>query len=962
MRRSGILCGLCVVVSLAAAASAAPLVYERFENSAVGTIVGGVTFSTDVIAPMIDAGGGPVANQYTAVFDGAGGTYVTHGTGTQVTSTSFTVEAFIRLDSTANYSTIASDWNQPNDDSWFLIVTPTGQLRFDVSHTGQFVGANALYTPAGVIQADKWYHVAAVSDGSHSSIHVDGVEVASMDRPNPGIYTGGIGNLKIGNVDGWGGGNPPRPFDGRIDELRIDNGTALDRSGFIKSDRVRAWVQAEDGTPSNPAVTVANTDAGPDGTAIGGVAYSADVASPRVAAPDMIRSNNVSLQFDGNTGTYAGFGNTMDLELGATGGFTVEALIKPTTVSGFQIITAEWDDSSSNAKWALALQGDQIRFDTTPTGSYNGGNRAMSPAGTIAAGQWQHVAGVYDGVHSRIYVDGRLVAEIDRATDGLFMTDTTDMRIGGAASFTGGGYQANFGGGIDEVRVTQRALDPMGFLLPVSESAWVQAEDGVPPAAATTVTNSEPGPDALANGAVAYSADVAVSHVATAGDGRPNAVSLALDGNVGTYVEFPEAADIQPGAGGGFTVEAFIKPTDVSGYQVVASEWDDGAPGAGDPNQRVWALTLTGDQIRFDTSPTGPYVGGNKAQTDVPGGVVQAGQWHHVAGVYDQATNTNKVYVNGTLVATQTLASQGVFLNDIANLRIGAAHYFGSQQANFGGVLDEVRITQQALAPGQFLMPHNTAWITAEDGTPPAAAATVSNALPGPSGTAHGGVSYSSDVPGTQMLAPGVDRPNGVSLAFDGQPGTYVEFDGSLDVRPGDGGGFTIEAFIKPGTVSGTQVVASEWWDGFASGSNRDVWGLALEGSSLRFLSSPDGEYYTGNNVLTPSGSIVAGEWQHIAAVYDGATTRLYIDYALAAEGVLTHPGLELFDGAMLRLGAAHHYGGSNGSEQNYLGLIDEFRITDRVLTPAEMLHIPEPGTAALVALGLAGLLRRRRR
>ena len=288
MRCNRLLWGLCVVAGLSAAVSAAPLVYERFEDSAVGTIVGGVTFSTDTIAPTIDDGSGPVANQYTAVFDGASGTHVTHGATTQVTSTSFTVEAFIRLPSGPNWSMIASDWKETGPErSWSFIAQADGALRFDVSPDGNYYSGNALSTSAGVIQADKWYHVAGVSDGQDSRIYLDGIEVASKTRQYAGIYTADTANLKIGNVDGWGG-SAPRPFNGSIDELRIDNGTALTRAGFIKSDRVRAWVQAEDGTPPSAAGTVKNTDAGPDATAVGGVIYSADVASPRVAAPDMI--------------------------------------------------------------------------------------------------------------------------------------------------------------------------------------------------------------------------------------------------------------------------------------------------------------------------------------------------------------------------------------------------------------------------------------------------------------------------------------------------------------------------------------------------------------------------------------------------------------------------------------------------------------------------------------------------
>jgi len=948
---------LALALAMTGATGGAPLVYERFEGSAIGTIAGGVTFDPDGIGPMVDPGSGAVANGYTAVFDGASGTYVSHGTTTQITSTDFTVEAFIRRDAGASgYDMIAADWTESGATrAWSFNLQADGALRFDISPDGDFNDGNKLLSPAGTIQPEKWYHVAAVSDGDDSRIYVDGVPAGSMTRPAPGIFTGDNANLKVGNVDRWAGGL--QPFDGRIDELRITE-SALGRADFVNADRLRAWVQAEDGTPGNPAATVASTGAGPDGAASGGVTYSADVVDDRIVAPGIGHYNNESLDFDGNAGTYVQFGDTLDVEPGATGGFTVEAFVKPTSLSGYQVIASEWDEAQASRVWALALTGSGIRFDTSPDGDWYGNNKAESAGGVLQAGQWQHVAGVCDGTTSKIYVDGTLVATKVLSDPGLALVDQAAARIGAAERFANA--ENNLTGLLDEVRITQRALTPADFLKPTYETAWVAAEDGTPGNPATVVANSDPGPDGTASGGVAYSADRAVSHVATPGDGRPNNVSLDFDGNAGTYVEFDESLDVQPGPTNSFTVEAFIKPTALSGYEVIAAEWDDGGSGQPDPYERAWALALTGNQIRFDTSPDGGYVGSNKNQT---GTAVAAGQWQHVAAVYDGATGTSRIYVNRQLLNEHTLTNPGIYVFDHTNLRVGAAQAFSSSEKNFPGLIDELRISPTALTPDQFLMPHTTAWIQAEEGTPGAPATTAANALPGPSGTAHGGVSFSGEVPGARILAPGVDHLNHGSLAFDGQRGTYVEFDGSLDVAPGPDGGFTIEAFIRPDTVSGTQVVASEWWDGSsAPGGTQDAWALALEGNRLRFLSSPDSIYHSDNNVFTPSGSIEAGEWQHVAAVYDGTTTKLYIDYVLEGETTLSHPGITLFEEAMLRLGAAHNYGGGSSNEQNYQGLIDEFRITDAVLTPDQFLRLPEPGTMALLALGLAALTRRRRR
>ena len=206
------------------------LVYERFENAAIGTIHGNVSFGTDVVG----WGGLDEPNQYAAVFDGRPETCVSYGAERKVTSTDFTIEAFVKVDRRPRYDAIAGDWSEDGDNrSWAFVLLAGGGLRFDVSPDGAFHVDNKLETESRLIQPGKWYHVAAVSEGRESRVYVNGREVAVKTRAVAGIFTDDKASLKIGNVDRYAS-NGPRPLRGWLDELRITE-KALPPGEFMKT-------------------------------------------------------------------------------------------------------------------------------------------------------------------------------------------------------------------------------------------------------------------------------------------------------------------------------------------------------------------------------------------------------------------------------------------------------------------------------------------------------------------------------------------------------------------------------------------------------------------------------------------------------------------------------------------------------------------------------------------------------
>jgi acetyl esterase/lipase len=76
--------------------------------------------------------------------------------------------------------------------------------------------------------------------------------------------------------------------------------------------------------------------------------------------------------------------------------------------------------------------------------------------------------------------------------------------------------------------------------------------------------------------------------------------------------------------------------------------------------------------------------------------------WYHVAAVSEG--RESRIYVNGREVAAKTRAVAGIFTDDDAHLKIGNIDRYASEGPRpLRGSLDEVRITEKALPPGEFI-------------------------------------------------------------------------------------------------------------------------------------------------------------------------------------------------------------------------------------------------------------------
>lgn len=185
----------------------------------------------------------------------------------------------------------------------------------------------------------------------------------------------------------------------------------------------------------------------------GNARHGSYVNAPVLGATSLLVSDptNPAVEFVASSSDYCVV--TDDNSLDGLTAFTVEAIIKPTTVSGFPMIAAR-DDSTGGRSFQFRLNGStgKLEFLRIP-----GTTVTAASSSSIAAGNTYHVAAVYNGTDIRLYINGVLDGT-PAACTGSIGTATTDLRIAARRSNSNGVTTDYFNGVLDEVAVYNTAL------------------------------------------------------------------------------------------------------------------------------------------------------------------------------------------------------------------------------------------------------------------------------------------------------------------------------------------------------------------------------------------------------------------------------------------------------------------------------------------------------------------------
>jgi hypothetical protein len=236
------------------------------------------------------------------------------------------------------------------------------------------------------------------------------------------------------------------------------------------------WLTADEGEPGAPAV--APVDSGDNSltvTGTGGVTYSSDVAGIGAASSPHERS----FSFNGVNGLIRVADHAA---LNLAGNYTIEFFMK---LTGEYTLGATWQlferQTSTQEYTMYADPAPYAEFVTYLDGSAGGGG--FGGSGSLPTrGGWNHIALVYDSNNvdreANLYVNGVFVTGRNFVSgQGTNFSMIADLLFGGSEKYAGRWLE----GLLDEIRISDKALDPSEFLnVAVPVAPEITNLDGVP--------------------------------------------------------------------------------------------------------------------------------------------------------------------------------------------------------------------------------------------------------------------------------------------------------------------------------------------------------------------------------------------------------------------------------------------------------------------------------------------------
>ncbi len=376
--------------------------------------------------------------------------------------------------------------------------------------------------------------------------------------------------------------------------------------------------------------------------------------------------------------------------------------------------------------------------------------------------------------------------------------------------------------------------------------------------------------------------------------------AISLPGTAGNYAVTDPGANLS--ITGSFTVECWVKQAVNTGAQIVIQK-RLGSAASG------YTLYLNAGKVVIRTNSTTRLTG----TSTIPIGI-----WTHIAATYNSATNVFTVYVNGVADGTITVASAAP-VADADSLRIGAG--FNSP---FNGAIDEIRIWNIERLASDILSTMRLPLGEASGIYTGLVGSWRANSVLGGSGveSING---YTAYLRGTASFVNLGNQPGGY-MAFNtgllciGATATYVAIPSSTLLNPTSA--ITMECWLYTPNTNVQCIIGK----GTASGYPYRF--IKSTSNTLRMILNGGTVIGSGNY----GGIIPTNKWVHLCFTYNASNGN----YAYYMNGLPTQTGTQSV-GSINSNTDPVSIGGGNGLA-SLEGMVDEFRVSDYVKTPQQVL------------------------
>jgi hypothetical protein len=555
-----------------------------------------------------------------------------------------------------------------------------------------------------------------------------------------------------------------------------------------------------------------------------------------------------------------------------TGNFTIECWVYFNSVSVSCGIIDMRAGTAAAVGVVLYTSGGTLRFYT------GGADRITSSA--LSAGVWYHVALVRNFGTTTMYLNGTATGSTYADTNSYVINNPFIGRFSDGATGFMNGYISNLRITRGQALYTATFTPPTATLTTTSQAATASNVAALvcqsnrfidnSPNNFTVTVNSGPQITAFSPFVLPYSYNPDAENAFYVGSGY-------FDG-AGDYLSVTNNASLDWGTGD-LTIEAWIYPTSVTGFNYICSQQTSGG------------MIFTLDGTSF-------LVGIYGGSTATFASTITINTWNHVALV--RASGVTRVFLNGTSLGT----SSTVFsFPSGRNFLIGTSSIFDN---NFDGYMSNFRAIR------------NTAVYTSNFTPPTLPLSTVNNTVLLLNFTNSNIPDYTMNnnlvTVGDAKLSSTVTKYNPYSIAFDGT-GDYCQFR-MTDVNKFGSMDFTIEGWIYRNNSSD-----GGFYTDRATSPDYSGLSITIRTNQIAILASVNGSTWGINTVATPTGNTVSvTAWAHIAITRSGSTWYVFINGVLSYSQTLAGTLVQSQNTA---------YIGADIPDSKYLnGYIDDLRIT----------------------------------